>query len=100
MLALAWGDGMAAVVGSQYGKHKYRVFGETRSLEGSGAMLLFSFLTIGAALWVMGGMSIGVVLVNAFLLALAGTVIEALSYRDLDNLLVPFGVTGVFYLLF
>jgi len=99
MLALAWGDGMAAVVGSKFGKHKYRIFGEPRSLEGSGAMLVFSFLTIGWALLTMGGASYSFAVINALGLAAVATILEALSYRDLDNLVVPLGVYGVCSLL-
>lgn len=99
MLALAWGDGMAAVVGSQYGKHKYRIFGEARSIEGSAAMFGFSFVTIAMALVMMGGLGLGAAVVNALVLAVVAAVIEALSYRDLDNLLIPLGVTGVCTLL-
>ena len=38
MMALTWGDAAAALVGRAWGRHRYRIGGQTRSLEGSAAL--------------------------------------------------------------
>ena len=35
ILVMAWGDGMAAIIGQRFGKHSYQVFNITKSWEGS-----------------------------------------------------------------
>src|SRR5205085_9436042 len=44
MMALTWGDAAAALVGRAIGRHKYFIGGETRSLEGSAALVLATFV--------------------------------------------------------
>ena len=43
ILIMGYGDGFAAIVGENYGKRKYKIFGNEKSLEGSIAMFSFSF---------------------------------------------------------
>jgi dolichol kinase len=38
--AMSYGDGMAALIGERYDKHKYKIFGDKKSFEGSIAMFL------------------------------------------------------------
>ena len=44
---------MAAIVGQRYGHYRYTIGGRTRSLEGSVAMLFWSWVTTSLALFVM-----------------------------------------------
>lgn len=92
LLALAWGDAAAALIGRRFGRHRYRVGDEQRSFEGSAAMFAFSLLGI----WV--GFSVTDVPISLALVVLGATVasvLEAFSRRGLDNLLVPLGTAAV-----
>jgi phytol kinase len=44
ILIMTWGDGLAAVIGQQWGQHKYQVFGNGKSWEGSLTMLFVSLM--------------------------------------------------------
>jgi phytol kinase len=93
LLALAWGDAAAAVIGQRWGRHRYRAGDGWRSLEGSAAMLVFSSLgiavsgaamasTIGSHPYGVGRVAVG---------AVAATILEAAGRRGTDNFLVPVG---------
>jgi phytol kinase len=101
ILAMAWGDAAAALIGLRFGKHRYRVGAGWRSLEGSSAMLLFSLVAIAAAGPLTGGACFSPVLVCGA--ALLATLLEGVSRRGTDNLLVPIGTAlflwGVYRLL-
>lgn len=89
ILALAWGDAAAALFGRAFGRHRYRVGSGYRSLEGSAAMFAFSLL----AIWVAGDAVFrDPYPIPAWLAGAAGaTLLEAMSRRGADNLLVPAG---------
>ncbi len=93
ILVMAWGDGMAAIVGQRFGKHKYQVFGIEKSWEGSGAMATASFLVTLIILLATQGNSLQTWLIGLFIAAIA-TTLEAFSKLGLDNLTVPI-VSGV-----
>jgi phytol kinase len=95
MMALAWGDGMAAAVGSKYGKNKYNIYGQHRSFEGSAAALVFSLLAIVVVFLVYGHMTLFGAILRALPLATATAVIEGVSYGDLDNLFIPFSIAAL-----
>ena len=54
IFAWGFGDGVAALVGKKYGKHK--IPGSAKSWEGSGAMFLVSLICTTATLAVRGGL--------------------------------------------
>ncbi len=90
ILIMAWGDGMAALIGQRFGRHPYQIWGMKKSWEGSMAMFLVS-LTVSSLIlvsthgnsWQTWGVAIAV--------ALAATVLETFSKLGLDNLTVPIG---------
>ena len=93
LLALAWGDAAAAVVGQRWGRHRYRTGGGWRSLEGSAAMLVFSSLAIAAA-GVAASSTTGAHpygLARVVVVAVVATLLEAAGRRGSDNFLVPVG---------
>lgn len=92
ILHLSVADGMAAIIGSKYGKKtRYRVFGHTKSLVGSGAF----FVTSVAILGVYGLVSGDIMLPWIVAGALGATVLENVGVYGLDNLLVPAFVVGL-----
>lgn len=99
ILAMSYGDGLAALIGIRYGKRKYTVLKDIKSYIGSIAMFLCTFLLLIIALLFYSELVTTRVFV--FLLCVAGvaTIIEGITPLGLDNLSVPF-VTALMYWLF
>jgi phytol kinase len=88
LLQMSLADGLAAVVGVQFGLKRtaYRVFGHTKTLVGSTTFALISIaILIGFSYF--SHMSLTPLSIAG--LALAATLIENCGVRGLDNLLVP-----------
>ena len=108
---MMFGDGMSAPIGMRYGANSTRViFGSKRSLPGSAAVLIFGFLGALLAFWFFGIVNYGVFLSGGNILwtemvslalvgAVTATVVEAISPKGTDNILLPL-VTCVIMLLF
>jgi len=97
-LITGWGDAVAEPVGSQWGRHWYKVPGldgihVDRSLEGS-----LSILLVGTAVvyfWcLLTGMPSGLAAMTALLCASIGTVVEGISNHGLDNFTIQVAVTA------
>jgi len=95
LMPMTWGDALAANIGKRHGYYHYTIGGHTRSLEGSIAMLLWSWVATFLALFFMPYL-VGrpptnwlVVLLQSSQIALACTVVEAVSPWGIDNLTVP-----------
>ena len=89
LMPMTWGDALAAILGRRYGRRKYSVLGSTRSLEGSLAMFLFSWLSTFLALLLLPPLGWQMSLLYSLLLAVFATLVEALSPWHIDNLTVP-----------
>jgi dolichol kinase len=105
MMPLTWGDAMAAVFGERYGHYRYSIGGAIRSLEGSIAMLFFSWVATSLALFVMPYL-VGKPLINWMMALLYGgavavvcTVVEAISPWGTDNLTIPAATVLILSLL-
>ncbi|MCI6691378.1 MAG: SEC59/DGK1/VTE5 family protein [Clostridium sp.] len=96
ILVMGYGDGFAAIIGVKYGKHKFKVLGNNKSLEGSLAMFLFSFVVSLVILYIFNPVNM---LLYSLILATVSTVLEAFSPYGLDNLTVPLGISLLYYLL-
>lgn len=97
ILVMAWGDGLAAIVGQTWGQHPYQIWGMKKSWEGTAAMFLVSLAIAGA---VLSGLSPqGPVWVVAGLVAIAATILESCSKFGVDNLTVPLGSGAIAFLL-
>ena len=95
---MAWGDGLAALVGQRFGRHRYWVLGSQKSWEGSLAMLVVSScIAIAILLFTRGqGWQTWAI---AFTIALCATGLETFSKLGIDNLTVPLGSAAIaFYL--
>lgn len=104
VMAMTWGDALAALIGKRYGRHTYTINGGTRSYEGSAVMFVVSLIVIGLSLTLLPGSELtpyadlpnGSALVIATVLgATVATVVEAVSPHGTDNLTVPICVTLV-----
>ena len=88
LMPMTWGDASAAIVGNRFGRHKYRLWGSERSLEGSAAMFLMSWLAVALVLGAMTAAWSNAV-VHAAILATIATLVEAITPWHIDNLTVP-----------
>lgn len=107
-MSMTWGDAFAALIGRYFGKRKYIFWKHTRSLEGSLAFFLFSFLAVFLTLRYsflyissLSGLlfTSGEAFILSIAASLATTVAEAVSPRGTDNLTVPLTTAVVIYLL-
>lgn len=82
VMIMGLGDGMAALVGTRWGKHKYRVLKVgKKSIEGTLAMFVSSFFVV--YLLSPGGVWI------AILVAIFSSIVENISPSGVDNATVP-----------
>ena len=86
LLIMSVADGMAAVIGMKYGKsNRYSVFGYDKSMAGTLTFFLISMIILTvSAIFTPGIFSVWFIVI-----ALVATVLENVSIRGLDNLLVP-----------
>lgn len=89
LLALVVSDTAAAVLGSSYGRFRYTVERDRRSIEGSAVFFFSTFLVVHLPLLLLTETSRELTVLVAFQLALLVTLFEAISLRGNDNLIVP-----------
>jgi phytol kinase len=92
ILILTLSDAAAALVGSAYGRRRYLIADGVKSIEGTVACFIVTWLVAMIALMLMTDIAELNVIVLSFLIAAFATLIEADSWRGLDNLFVPIGV--------
>ena len=95
----AWGvgDAFAALVGKRFGKHKikWKLADGKKSLEGSGAMFVCSFLSVFFVLLIRGGLPIPVCLLIALVTGAVCTVVELCTKNGLDTVICPTAAMAV-----
>ena len=94
ILTLGYGDGLAAAIGSKWGKRKL-IYG--KSVEGSLTMFLATFIVTFILL--AFNFSLPIALSVALVLAIAATLIELYTPKGLDNLTVPLFTSLIYYLI-
>jgi phytol kinase len=99
LMPMTWGDALAAILGQRYGQRKYSILGSTRSVEGSLAMFLFSWLSTFLALLFLPPLGWQTSLLYSLALAVFTTLVEALSPWHIDNLTVPLLSAALLYLI-
>jgi phytol kinase len=98
ILVMTWGDGLAAVIGERWGKHRYEVWGMKKSWEGTTTMFIVSFFICSLILLIIQG-NIWQTWLIALLVGVICTTMETISKFGIDNLTVPFSAATVsFYL--
>ncbi|MBN1658652.1 MAG: phosphatidate cytidylyltransferase [Anaerolineae bacterium] len=106
LMPMTWGDAMAATVGRRWGEYTYSIGGSTRSVEGSVAMLFWSWIAAFLALllmpYLLGQSPLDwlPMLLYAGVVAVVATIVEALSPWGIDNLTVPAAAVVVLNMLF
>lgn len=108
VIAMTWGDALAALIGRRFGQHKYQVGNSVRSWEGSVAMLLASTVMIFLVLLLLPGSSlsplaqpitVGRACLAAIVSATFATLAEAVSPHGTDNLSVPLVAAAVAWII-
>jgi len=86
LLHMSLADGLAAVLGTKFGRStRYRIFGQYKSIVGTVTFLSVSLcILVGYALFTPNAFSLWFIP-----LVVAATILENVSVRGLDNLLVP-----------
>lgn len=80
-LVMGYGDGLAALVGSKIGRHRYSVLNASKSWEGTAVMLVVSSLVIA--------LFTPYPTLKVLVMAVVATLFEALTPLGLDNITVP-----------
>ena len=88
VLVLTIGDTAAALVGRHFGRTRYPLPGNTRTLEGSAALASAAFVSVFALLH-FSGAPLARCLIASVCSALAAAVAEVLSPSDTDNFSIP-----------
>lgn len=99
VLILTFADAAAAVVGRRYGMCRYSTPGGCKSLEGSLAFAAVAFACTHLTLLLVGTSGRVESVLIAIIVALALTVVEAVTLGGWDNLLVPLGAWGMLRVL-
>jgi phytol kinase len=89
---LAFGDTAGALVGVRWGRARFSIARNTKSIEGSTAVLVVSFLCVMFAFVILGATSLSVAATAGLVVGLAAALIEAVSSYGLDNFLLPVAV--------
>ncbi len=93
ILVLGYGDGMAAVIGTKFGKNKI-IF--NKSVQGSATMFIFSLVV---SFIILSIFTPKIQYIGSLIIASFATTVELLTPYGLDNLSVPLGSSAVYYLL-
>ncbi|MDZ4760851.1 MAG: hypothetical protein SGJ21_07250 [Alphaproteobacteria bacterium] len=92
ILILTLCDAASALVGSRYGQRKFRIEEGLKSVEGVVAFAMTAWLVSLMAFLLLTDIGRGEVILLAFITAVFGALLEAASWRGLDNLFIPLGL--------
>ena len=85
-LSMAYGDGLACLIGGSIKSPFIIVFGSKKSLIGSFTMFLVNIFIYGIYFWYY---NINMVIIKSLFMGLCSTILEAFSPYGTDNLTVP-----------
>jgi phytol kinase len=85
-------DAAAALTGSAYGRRRFSTEAGAKTWEGVIAFLMVGWIVAMAMLLLFSDASRGNVILLGFAIAAFGAMVEAVSWRGLDNLFVPLAV--------
>ncbi len=98
ILIMTWGDGLAAIIGQNFGKHPYQFLGSKKSWEGTLTMALVSYLVSSLILFSIFGNIWSIYLVS-LIVAIVAASLELISWFGMDNFTVPVGSAAISFLL-
>ncbi len=91
---MTWGDGLATPIGQAIGKHKVRILGLEKTIEGAIGLFVAGAVSSFIAMYIFTSyygihVSLTSQIVVCMLGALIGAIVELFSVRGTDNLTVP-----------
>lgn len=86
IFTMAYGDGFAAVFGKKFKSKEYKIFGSTKTIIGSLTMFV---ITLIIHLIYFGAIGTEVFVLKAIVIAVLATIMEAVSIKGTDNIIVP-----------
>ncbi|MFT3725067.1 MAG: hypothetical protein QM773_15965 [Hyphomonadaceae bacterium] len=92
ILILTLCDAASAVVGSRYGKKTFSIEEGSKSIEGVIVFAVTAWLLSLIVILLMTDIGRGEAVLLAFITAAFGALLEAASWRGLDNLFIPLGL--------
>ena len=92
ILILTLCDAASALVGSRYGKRIFRIEEGSKSIEGVVVFAVTAWLVSLIAFLLLTDVGRSEVILLAFITAAFGALLEAASWRGLDNLFIPLGL--------
>ncbi|NLZ54621.1 MAG: DUF92 domain-containing protein [Thermoanaerobacteraceae bacterium] len=95
-LIMGYGDGFAAIIGENFGRKKYIIFDNQKSIEGSIAMFSFAFLVSTIILGSFFSFEVKIIRIS-FTIAVLAALTEAITPYGFDNLTVPIFSTLIAY---
>ncbi|SEO48045.1 hypothetical protein [Aquisalimonas asiatica] len=91
LLVLTLADAAAALAGLRYGTVRYTTSEGRKSLEGSAAFFLVTFLSVHVPLLLFSDVGRPESLLLGLVLALLVMLLEAIAWRGMDNIYIPLG---------
>ena len=92
ILILTLCDAASALVGSRYGRRVFQIEEGTKSVEGVVVFAVTAWLLSLIVILLLTDIGRGEAVLLAFITAVFGALLEAASWRGLDNLFIPLGL--------
>ncbi len=97
LLVMGLGDGFAGMLGSRFGKMKYKIFGE-KTMEGTIAMFSFSFIAVFSVLLIFHhNLNLISIISISIITSIMATLVESFTPSNFDNITVPVISSFVFW---
>lgn len=104
ILPTSIGDAMGELVGSVYGKHKFKVIGvgeiNYKSIEGTIAVFLGALIPISLWMFISSPIEIYKIIIIVLTIATSSCILELLAPRATDNMVLPLSNLFWVYLFF
>lgn len=97
MAILAISDTLAELVGSTFKWRPFKTLGQTKTLGGSIAFFVSSFVISAISILYLAEIELEYNILISLSIALITTVLEAFSHRGFDNLTIPLGALLLLY---
>lgn len=98
IISMSYGDGFASLIGYNFSKKKYMIFGVEKSYLGSFCVWIFTII-MGVVVLIYYDITISSVVIGVLIIiGFCAMVAEAITPYGLDNLSVPF-IVGFYYWL-
>jgi len=96
ILVMAFGDGLAGLLGKNFKSRQWKVLGQTKSLIGTITMGCISLLSL-----ILLNLMIGspLHLIHLVSISILAVLLEQISYYGIDNFTVPIAISSAWYLL-